>query len=43
MSPVSIERATKEAATFGVEINFGVADFRLLEIDVPMTVLFSLE
>lgn len=33
LSPVSIARATKEAESFGVEINFGVADFRSLEKD----------
>jgi 2-polyprenyl-3-methyl-5-hydroxy-6-metoxy-1,4-benzoquinol methylase len=35
LSPVSIERATKEAESFGVGINFGIADFRSLERDVP--------
>lgn len=35
LSPVSIERATKEAVSFGVEVNFGVADFRSLEKSVP--------
>ncbi|WP_231888077.1 class I SAM-dependent methyltransferase [Paenibacillus glucanolyticus] len=34
LSPASIERATKEAESFGVKINFGVADFRSLEKDV---------
>lgn len=34
LSPVSIERAIKEAESLGVEINFGVADFRSLERDV---------
>lgn len=34
LSPVSIERAKKEAKSFGVEINFGVADLRSLENDV---------
>lgn len=34
ISPLSIERAAKEAESFGVEINFGVADFRSLEKDV---------
>ncbi|UVI33498.1 class I SAM-dependent DNA methyltransferase [Paenibacillus spongiae] len=34
LSPVSIERATKEAVSFGVEISFGVADFRSLEKEV---------
>lgn len=34
LSPVSIERARKEAASSGVEINFGVADFRSLEKEV---------
>ncbi|GLX67305.1 class I SAM-dependent DNA methyltransferase [Paenibacillus glycanilyticus] len=34
LSAVSIERARKEAESFGVEINFKVADFRSLEDDV---------
>ena len=34
LSPVSIERAKKEAVSFGVEINFGVADFCSLDKDV---------
>jgi 2-polyprenyl-3-methyl-5-hydroxy-6-metoxy-1,4-benzoquinol methylase len=34
LSPQSVDRAKKEAASFGVEINFGVADFRSLEKDV---------
>lgn len=34
LSPVSIQRATKEAVSFGVEINFGVADLRMLETEV---------
>ncbi|SFS47984.1 bifunctional 2-polyprenyl-6-hydroxyphenol methylase/3-demethylubiquinol 3-O-methyltransferase UbiG [Paenibacillus sp. BC26] len=37
LSSVSIERATKEAAAFGVEINFGVADFRSLAQEVSGT------
>ncbi|RAP76108.1 class I SAM-dependent methyltransferase [Paenibacillus montanisoli] len=34
ISPVSIQRAAKEAVSFGVDVNFGVADFRSLEKDV---------
>lgn len=34
LSPVSIERAKRESASFGVDINFGVADLRSLETDV---------
>ncbi|MCL6602977.1 MAG: class I SAM-dependent methyltransferase [Paenibacillus sp.] len=34
LSPVSIQRATEEAVSFGVEINFGVADLRLLETEL---------
>ncbi|REE87452.1 methyltransferase family protein [Paenibacillus taihuensis] len=34
LSPVSIERAAKEAESLGVEINFGVADFRILAQEV---------
>ncbi|WP_422661256.1 class I SAM-dependent methyltransferase [Paenibacillus sp. EC2-1] len=34
LSPVSIARARIEADSFGVEINFGIADFRSLEKDV---------
>lgn len=34
ISSVSVERAIKEAESLGVEINFGVADFRSLEKDV---------
>jgi glycine/sarcosine N-methyltransferase len=34
LSPASVERARKEAESIGVEINFGVADFRSLENDV---------
>lgn len=34
ISPASVERARKEAESFGVEINFGVADFRSLANDV---------
>lgn len=34
LSPASIQRATREAESFGVEISFGVADFRTLEQDV---------
>lgn len=34
ISRASIERAIKEAESFGVEIDFGVADFRSLEKDV---------
>ncbi|MFB9326354.1 class I SAM-dependent methyltransferase [Paenibacillus aurantiacus] len=35
LSPASIARATQEAASFGVNINFGVADFRTLVQDIP--------
>ncbi|MFC6226353.1 class I SAM-dependent DNA methyltransferase [Paenibacillus allorhizosphaerae] len=34
LSPASIERAANEAISYGVEVNFGVADFRSLEKDV---------
>ncbi|MDU0200652.1 class I SAM-dependent methyltransferase [Paenibacillus sp. MAH-36] len=34
LSPVSVERAKKEAESFGVELNGGVADFRSLDKDV---------
>jgi glycine/sarcosine N-methyltransferase len=34
LSTVSVDRAKKEATSFGVEIEFGVADFRSLEKDV---------
>nr|WP_306812948.1 class I SAM-dependent methyltransferase [Paenibacillus soyae] len=34
LSPAAIERAAKEAQAFGVEISFGVADFRTLAKDV---------
>ncbi len=37
LSPGSIGRAQNEAAAFGVDINFGVADFCSLERDVPGT------
>ncbi|QHT62863.1 class I SAM-dependent methyltransferase [Paenibacillus lycopersici] len=37
LSPESIKRAAKEAESFGVRINFGVADFRSLEKAVPGT------
>lgn len=35
LSPVSIDRAKKEAESFGVAIHFGVADFRSLGTDIP--------
>lgn len=35
LSPVSVARAKEEAATFGIELNVGVADFRSLAKDVP--------
>lgn len=35
LSTASIERATKDAESFGVKINFKVADFRSLQKDVP--------
>ncbi|MCM3628460.1 class I SAM-dependent methyltransferase [Paenibacillus glycanilyticus] len=35
LSSASIERAKKEAESLGVGINFGLADFRSLERDVP--------
>ncbi|MCY9659679.1 class I SAM-dependent methyltransferase [Paenibacillus chondroitinus] len=34
LSPVSVERAKKEATSFGVELSGGVADFRTLDKDV---------
>lgn len=34
ISAVSVRRAEKEAESYGVKINFGVADFRSLETDV---------
>ncbi|MFJ7666371.1 class I SAM-dependent DNA methyltransferase [Lysinibacillus sp. NPDC097195] len=34
LSAVSVKRAIKEAANFGVKITFGVADFRTLHTDV---------
>ncbi|WP_018759432.1 class I SAM-dependent DNA methyltransferase [Paenibacillus terrigena] len=34
ISPVSVKRAEKEAVTHGVNINFGVSDFRSLDKDV---------
>ncbi|MFC4619408.1 class I SAM-dependent DNA methyltransferase [Camelliibacillus cellulosilyticus] len=35
LSPLSVERAKREATHFGVSIRFGVADFRSLERQVP--------
>ncbi len=34
LSPLAIKRAKREAASFGVSIKFGVADFRSLHADV---------
>lgn len=34
LSSVAIQRAKRESQSFGVEIDFGVADFRSLETDV---------
>ncbi|MDF2721850.1 MAG: type 11 methyltransferase [Paenibacillus sp.] len=34
ISPAAVDRAKLEAATFGVDIHFGVADFRSLDKDV---------
>jgi glycine/sarcosine N-methyltransferase len=43
VSPKSVRRAEKEAARFGVEISFGVADFRALEerLDEPFDSVVS--
>ncbi len=35
LSPKAVERAEKEAKSFGVTITFGVADFRTLEKQIP--------
>ena len=35
LSPASVKQARKEARSFGVSVNFGVADFRTLEQQVP--------
>ncbi|MCJ8013230.1 class I SAM-dependent methyltransferase [Paenibacillus sp. KQZ6P-2] len=35
LSPRSIERAKREAEKLGVQISFGTADFRTLDVDVP--------
>ena len=37
LSPAQVERAKKEAASFGVLITFGVADFRVLDTQVAGT------
>ena len=37
LSPVSVERARREAAGFGVSMNFGVADFRDLGATISAT------
>src|SRR5919199_146179 len=37
LSPESVERASREAKTFGVPVTFGVADFRALDAQVAGT------